>query len=193
MNNIVMSNNFIPLEGFQSMDKINLIISTNELHNMNALIINLMDEVSENRSIFNYSIDIKEIDLKNSVLTINCLFDTNYIHTVYTDLEIEIKTISNTLDKLNKQQPLSAITRTLYDNRIDDLTQRNDELIKQQKVLKMQLFNAIHKRNLLVSKINRHINESIDDCIVTYICNTSEIEKTFMNMDGLLNTIYEIK
>lgn len=124
MNNIVMSNNFIPLEGFQSMDKINLIISTNELHNMNALIINLMDEVSENRSIFNYSIDIKEIDLKNSVLTINCLFDTNYIHTVYTDLEIEIKTISNTLDKLNKQQPLSAITRTLYDNRIDDLTKR---------------------------------------------------------------------
>ena len=112
---------------------------------------------------------------------------------VCTDLESEKKANSSILDKLNKQQPLSAITRSLYDNRIDDLTQRNDELIKQQKVVKMQLFNAIYKRDMLISKIKKHISETIDDCIVTYICNTSEIEKTFMDMDGLFNTIHEIK
>ena len=104
---------------------------------------------------------------------------------IYNDLDLEIKANTIKLEQLNEYNCVSSITERLFDDKIDELTKRNEDLTKQLNIIKMQLLNAINKRDVFIGKINEYIDSSIDNCIATYISTSTDVEKSFMDFDSI--------
>lgn len=165
-----------------SRDEIKVILSNNLESDYKGRLKAFIEDLSGNESLFKYSIYEQLCEGGLIEITISCVFDTNYIHMVCSDIDMEISYTTKMIDALSNQKCLSSVTQSIFDKRIDDITLRNEELKKQEKILKMQLFNAIDKRNQLVKKITDFINVNLPGSAISYVSATNEIEKAFMDM-----------
>lgn len=185
MNNIVISKEHNIYSQPQSSDKLKLTIVSDKHSEIIESLNYFLTELSMNGEVFKYYVTNQENDTTSLEVSIKFFFDTTYIQMIYNDLDLEIKANTIKLEQLNQYNCLSSITERLFDDKIEELTKRNEDLTKQLNIIKMQLLNAINKRDVFIGKINEYIDSSIDNCIATYISTSTDVEKSFMDFDSI--------
>lgn len=185
MNNVVISKEHNIYSQPQSSDKLKLTIVSDKHSEIIESLNYFLTELSMNGEVFKYYVTNQENDTTSLEVSIKFFFDTTYIQMIYNDLDLEIKANTIKLEQLNQYNCLSSITERLFDDKIDELTKRNEDLTKQLNIIKMQLLNAINKRDVFISKINEYIDSSIDNCIATYISASTDVEKSFIDFNSI--------
>ena len=136
----IIKENLITNSELCSKDELTIVFKDRvEAHTILNHLDTFIGDLSEGNNVFKYSLSSKLDNCNNKEVSIKFLFDTIFISAICSELGEEIQRNNLKLEGLNKIDYLSSVSERLLMNRIEDLNKRTDDLVKQQKVVKMQL------------------------------------------------------